>query len=122
MLHLVQQRILPQAENHHETAIPGSKGSEEVLFGLSIRIKKEAEQCSRLRRVEKNEGRGDFFSHDLTFYFADLPKVTCQGPTFSLSVLIWMAFGMSLAVFSFVIEVTSFSRIVICIRGGRAEF
>lgn len=36
-----------------------------------------------------------------------------KGPTFSLSVLIWMAFGMSLAVFSFVIEVTSFSRIVI---------
>lgn len=32
-----------------------------------------------------------------------------------------MAFGMSLAVFSFVIEVTSFSRIVICKRGGRAE-
>lgn len=33
--------------------------------------------------------------------------------TFSLSVLIWMAFGMSLAVFSLVMEVTSFSRMVI---------
>lgn len=33
--------------------------------------------------------------------------------TFSLSVLIWMALGMSLAVFSLVIEVTSFSRMVI---------
>lgn len=36
--------------------------------------------------------------------------------TFSLSVLIWMAFGMSLAVFSLVREVTSFSRIVIWIE------
>lgn len=35
----------------------------------------------------------------------------CQ--TFSLSVLIWMALGMSFAVFSLVIEVTSFSRMVI---------
>lgn len=51
----------------------------------------------------------------------DLLEVTRQGPTFSLSVLIWMAFGMSLAVFSFVIEVTSFSRIVICMRGGFEE-
>lgn len=33
--------------------------------------------------------------------------------TFSLSVLIWMALGISLAVFSLVIEVTSFSRMVI---------
>lgn len=33
--------------------------------------------------------------------------------TFSLSVLIWMALGMSFAVFSLVIEVTSFSRMVI---------
>lgn len=42
--------------------------------------------------------------------------------TFSLSVLIWMAFGMSLAVFSLVIEVTSFSRIVICRHAKKLPF
>lgn len=46
-LHLVQQRVLPQAENHHEAAIPGPEGSEEVLFGLNIRMEKEAEQSYR---------------------------------------------------------------------------
>lgn len=45
MRHLVQQRILPQAKNHHETAIPGSEGSEEVLFGVNVRVEKEAKQC-----------------------------------------------------------------------------